>query len=273
MGSRIVQGLVVVGLMGVGLFVYRALQPESRSGESRPAPVTRGEPAPGPPSTPPRTLTPPLPVRAPDRAVPGTPRVAPALAASTLAALRDPSADTRRDAVGEVGRLRDPAQVETIAFLAGDPDPDVRKALLQALAKMRSPQAGVVVGQLLDDADDEVVRDALLASSAAGYTDSLPQIRRLATGDDPVLAIRAAQALRRLGDGAAADRLIARFVPDLDSPLPIDRREAVHRIGRIGGAAALPYLLETAQRDPDFAVRREAQRLLLTLRESMNEAE
>jgi HEAT repeat protein len=214
--------------------------------------------------------------RVPRVSAPVEPQPAPATAGlhvAILAALADPSVEIREDALRKVGQLRDPNHVESVAHMLYDPEPNVRKALLHALAKMRSPEAEVVVAQLLYDDDDEVVRDALLAASAGGYADALPQIRQIAGEDDLDLAVKAARALRRLGDDGAADAVIDRFVDALDEPGPMQRRHAVRQIGRIGGAAAIPYLSKIALRDPDLAVRREASWALENLRSSLELAE
>jgi HEAT repeat protein len=103
-----------------------------------------------------------------------------------------------------------------------------------------------------------------------GYRKAIPQIRRYADHDDPLVRIFTTRALAELGRKPATDVLLE----SLDSKDPVIRREACAALASCGGPQAAVRLNEMARMDRIESVRDEAKIGLFRMQaERMNELE
>jgi len=182
--------------------------------------------------------------------------------------LSDPGNQARERSVLAAGAVGDRSVVARLAPLVGDPDSDVREGLVKALAKLGGPEAKQLLVDLAQDSDPDVAEDAMQALVSAHYTPAISAIQGVLARGDGKTAVKAASALRQLGDDASADAALARVARGLDSSSPIERREAVGDIRTIGGRQALTYL-RRALEDSDHAIRREAARAIAAVSGSL----
>lgn len=97
----------------------------------------------------------------------GRPEVVPALVQAT----RDPSANVRRNAAMQLGKLADPSSLEALADMLDDTpdeDPDVRWAAVVALGKLRDKRAEHVLVKCLSDPSPQVQNSAERALQRLG---------------------------------------------------------------------------------------------------------
>jgi HEAT repeat protein len=93
--------------------------------------------------------------------------------AALMQATKDPSADVRREAATQLGRIADPLCLEALTALLDtkahpDPDPDVRWAAVIALGKLRDKRAANVLVECLSDTSPQVTNSAERALQKLG---------------------------------------------------------------------------------------------------------
>lgn len=128
---------------------------------------------------------------------------------SVLKLAADRDADHRVKAVEALKESRDPRALPALLALLGDEHPKVRYRAMIALRDSADPVAGA---KTAFRSSSPLVREgACEALGVAGRKDAVPLLLdRLADGD-PRVQGEAAAALGRVGDPAAAERLIAAF--------------------------------------------------------------
>ncbi len=178
----------------------------------------------------------------------------PAAASAALDALDDPDPHVRATAVRVLVDLDDDALGRLVAAM-DDPAEVVRSAAIEALRTSRSPGlVELLVEELARPAHRMAAADLL-----AGRQDAIDQVfevvASLSEGDERRLALT--DALRRSGE-------VARLVHRLDSREGQVRREALDRLGLVGGPGEVDAVSERL-RDPDANVRVAAIELLGTL--------
>jgi HEAT repeat protein len=185
-----------------------------------------------------------------------------------LRGLDDPGNQARERSVLALGAVGDRSALAALEPLVRDPDSDVREGLVKALVKLGGAEAKPMLIDLAMDVDPDVAEDAIQALVSANYTAAIPTIRDVLARAGPMLKVKAASALRQLGDHASADTALHQVARGLDSPSAIERRAAVADIRTIGGKAALPYL-ERALEDSELPIRREAGRAMTAVVKSL----
>lgn len=179
-----------------------------------------------------------------------------------LESLEDTRPSVRREAVGVLAYLKDPAALPALTHRASaDPDPEVRRAAAGALSFAAADSVLPALAAALGDADWQVRQEAavtlgklLLPGSAAGLiaalADSAWEVR-----------LKAAQALGRLQAAEAVPAL----AEALQHPVSNLRKEAAAALGAIGSEIARP-VLTAALGDADVDVRKTAARALEALK-------
>jgi HEAT repeat protein len=184
----------------------------------------------------------------------GDPRAVSAL----VLVLRDNDESVRVAALEAVGRLGDPSAVSSVVAVLGSGGPAVRAAAAGALGRLATPGAiAALIAELgQGDGDAEPTVRALALAGAR----SLPPLRACVDGRAaPLLVDRCARALGELGDETDVVRLGAALGRGALTPLA-----ALPALGRLGGARAVPIVLE-ALTSADVAVRLAAAQALLAL--------
>jgi HEAT repeat protein len=128
-----------------------------------------------------------------------------------LAGLEDEAREVRLAALEGLAALREvPRLPARLAALCDDPDVEVRVRAVSALAAASHPEARPRLARALQDESRDVCRAALRALSPATYTaefrDRVVSLVFRVSGE---LRTEAAATLRRLGDFAATDALLA----------------------------------------------------------------
>jgi len=179
-----------------------------------------------------------------------------------IAALKDPDASIREEAVRAIGDTGDPEQLPKLEEAMKDASPSVRDEVAGALGKNMAENVNPLLMQLLNDPSGEVVGEAIQQLWSRKYTEALPQIYRLAVqSEDLHVVAEAGVAFRKFGDNRAADQVLERLAAGLESKHSRERATAVRRIARVGGATSVPYL-EKALKDESPYVREKAQEAL-----------
>ena len=184
----------------------------------------------------------------------GDPRAVSAL----VLVLRDPDEAVRVAALDAVGRLGDASAVSSIVDALKSDEADVRAAAATALARLATPVAlATLVAELgRPGADPDPVVRALTAAGAA----ALPALRAcIDTRSAPFSLPGCASALGAIGDASDTARLA-----DALGRGVLDPAVALPALGKIGGPAALPPVLE-ALASSDEGVRRAALAALAAL--------
>ena len=164
-----------------------------------------------------------------------------------VAALDDPSENTRWEAVSTLGALRDQRATEPLLRLFGrtPPDSGLFVEIINALGRLGDPRAGDALSPLLDHPDAEVRTSAAAALDATGYrpTDRGGEARRL------VAQCRWVE-LVALGWETAGSPLM-RMLKDGDYK---SRRAAVAGLAHFGAENAQEPLIEALMdSDPDIS--------------------
>jgi len=179
------------------------------------------------------------------------------------AALADPAATVRREAIGVLGWLRHAPALPSLARLVRDDgDTEVRRAAVGALGFAADDGVLPTLLHALGDKHWQVREEAAA---------TLGKLRRVAArvaletalGDDYwQVTLQAARALGRLGDPASAGAVAGL----LTYPLSNVRKEAALALGEVGGIAELA-VLEAALQDGDPEVRKSARIAIAQIRE------
>ena len=164
---------------------------------------------------------------------------------------------TRWDAVNDLGNLKDPKAIPSLAARAlYDDNSHPRWRSLWALASVNPGGADAIpyldVG--LDDTDPLVVRNAAVA--LAFFSQPQARTELLAGLHDPDSFRRweAVFSLRNIGDSQVVDALILLLDGAADPDTRV-RGEVALNLGRIGGEGAAQALIDALREDPSSQVR------------------
>lgn len=183
-----------------------------------------------------------------------------------LASLHDEDAEVREEAVESIQDLSDPSLAGYLEALVNDEVPDVREEVAEALRGMEPERAGPILEGMLADSDPDIIAEALDSLRSLDYNAAIPRIADLTRGDDLDMVARAASTLRRMDRPDLMLPALDRVAAGLNSHDALDRINAIGRVRRVGGAAAIEYLERVVAQDTNVSVRLEAQRALSRLK-------
>ena len=170
--------------------------------------------------------------------------------------------EDRNERISSVYALKaDPTaeNVEQIRVLWADPDRDVRATALNALVVLRIDDAADLARAGLED-EDGFVRAT--AAKLLGDLDSSPDTSRLVTmlraDSDPIVRLRAAEALARIGGETA----VAGLAQGLSDPMDDVRLAATRGLRELDPGFAKPELARLLLEDPHYEIKVQAARAL-----------
>lgn len=170
--------------------------------------------------------------------------------------------EDRNERISSIYALKaDPTveNVEQIRALSADPDRDVRATALNALVVLRVDDAPGLARAGLED-EDGFVRAT--AAKLLGDLDSAPDTPRLAAllraDSDPIVRLRAAEALARIGGETA----VAGLAQGLSDPMDDVRLAATRGLRELDPGFAKPELARLLLEDPHYEIRVQAARAL-----------
>lgn len=167
--------------------------------------------------------------------------------------LASPSADVRRAAAAELGKLPDSVQLRLLPGLFSDPDPEVRLLVADAALQCRLPDAGARVIKWLSDSDARVRASAAEVLGVLPHPGSAAALGRVL--EDPDASVRAAAALA-LASSEAPDASLY-LLSHLDDGDPEVRHAVISALEDLGDARAVVPLIGRIQ-EPRAALRRQA---------------
>ncbi|HEY7342108.1 MAG TPA: HEAT repeat domain-containing protein [Ktedonobacterales bacterium] len=170
-----------------------------------------------------------------------------------LAALKHKRANTRVEAAGALGRLRDAAAVEPLCALLHDADPLVRKAAAEAIGACHDPRAVEPLGQALIQEKDSAALDAIV-TALGGIQD--PRALDLLVTAFKMGGQARESAEKQLERLRAVDQLIT-LLADRNEQSGFARSLVARSLGKIGDLRATEALI-TALADPEWDVQWEA---------------
>lgn len=180
------------------------------------------------------------------------------LAAPLLGGCADSGAERR----AEIYELRDrpgASAVSEIREHLTDADRDVRATALNVLVGLGVEDAGTLALSALSDEDGFVrATAAKLLGDTRDRRWAEPLAERLLGDSDPVVRLRAATALRRVGGPRAVDAL-TEAVGDPEASV---RKEVIDSLRVLGPAPALASLARVLREDPEWEVRVRSARAL-----------
>jgi HEAT repeat protein len=170
--------------------------------------------------------------------------------------------EDRNERISSIYALKaDPTaeNVEQIRMLWADPDRDVRATALNAMVALRADDAADLARAGLED-EDGFVRAT--AAKLLGDLDSAPDAARLVAllraDSDPVVRLRAAEALARIGGETA----VAGLAEGLSDPMEDVRLAATRGLRELDPGFAKPELARLLLEDPHYEIRVQAARAL-----------
>ena len=177
-----------------------------------------------------------------------------AAAEPALNRLDDADPTVRREAVGVLGYLKDPARLARLMEVARqDPDAEVRRTAVGTLVYGEAATVGPVLIESLADDHWQVRCEAALAAGKLEIVEATEPL--IAATGDSLWQVRekAANALGSLGAVAAVDAIGACAVDAMSNV----RKTAVGALGALGHSSCRRYV-EQALEDPDPDVRKVA---------------
>ncbi|HEU4581665.1 MAG TPA: HEAT repeat domain-containing protein [Polyangiaceae bacterium] len=184
---------------------------------------------------------------------PGDEIVWPAGIQSVESRLASPSAEVRRSAAAELGKLPDSVQLRMLPGLFSDPDPAVRLLVADAALQIRLPDAGARVIKWLSDPDARVRASAAEVLGVLPHPGSAAALGRVL--EDPDASVRAAAALA-LANSEAPDASLY-LLSHLDDADPEVRHAVISALEDLGDARAVVPLIGRIQ-EPRAPLRRQA---------------
>lgn len=116
---------------------------------------------------------------------------------SLIAALKDPSAVVRKNAVDSLAELEATEAAQPLAdLLPTEPDPDVQKEIVDALGRLKSPLGAPPLIALLEEHLDAPPLNAIWALGNIGDNRALDVLTKLRASEDTYVAYNATAALR-----------------------------------------------------------------------------
>ncbi|MFN2544095.1 MAG: MFS transporter [Actinomycetota bacterium] len=170
---------------------------------------------------------------------------------ATMHALRDPSAQVRRRAAVELGRLHAVEALPALGRAFDDPDPLVREAVVRAVGSMPVTGVETALVQALADLSADVrsaASDHLVLRRSDRVVAALTQALEIPTLEEAALSV-----LSRIGPEW--------FGQDLSSLDPERRRAAVEVLAAMGGPVGTESLVRSLA-DPDPELRARSAELL-----------
>ncbi|CEI21040.1 hypothetical protein PAMH19_5762 [Pseudomonas aeruginosa] len=183
-------------------------------------------------------------------------------AVPALAAVGDPQAAVRREAVAVLGWLRhQPALAELARLASADVDPEVRRAATGALGLSREATVLPALCAALADAQWQVREEAATTLGKLGREEAGEPLLKALADDYWQVRLRAARALGRLRHRPAREALEAL----LGHPIGNLRKEAALALGELADPASA-QALRVAEGDGDPEVRKAVRIALAQLR-------
>ena len=167
--------------------------------------------------------------------------------------LASSSADVRRAAAADLGKLPDSVQLRLLPGLFSDPDPEVRLRVADAALQIRLPDAGARVIKWLSDSDARVRASAAEVLGVLPHPGSAAALGRVL--EDPDASVRAAAALA-LANSEAPDASLY-LLSHLDDGDPEVRQAVISALEDLGDARAVVPLIGRIQ-EPRAPLRRQA---------------
>jgi len=167
--------------------------------------------------------------------------------------LASPSAEVRRAAAAELGKLPDSVQLRLLPGLFSDPDAEVRLLVADAALQIRLPDAGARVIKWLSDSDARVRASAAEVLGVLPHPGSAAALGRVL--EDPDASVRAAAALA-LANSEAPDASLY-LLSHLDDADPEVRHAVISALEDLGDTRAVVPLIGRIQ-EPRAPLRRQA---------------
>ncbi len=173
-------------------------------------------------------------------------------------AMQDDNHSVRITVAESVGAQKLVQMIPALRAAAADPHSTVRHRVARALGRMPPEEAGPILLTMLNEQNSGVIRAAIDSLGTIDYQGARGELSGLVQHNDVNIAMRAALAMRRLGDESAAAGLAVRLGSTLYSGSVNERRTTVRNLRTLNTETARPYF-EQALRDTDSRVRRYAQ--------------
>ncbi len=167
-------------------------------------------------------------------------------------ALSDPYRGVRFAACMALAHLRDAESTELLRAEIKDPNPAVKAAAIFALHRLGdASHTKELAGLLLYSSDKEVRRNVALVFAELGDPKAMPVLRRAIRDEDIAVRWHVHEAMARLGDKEAMERLIL-FA---HSGYGDERLIGIIALGRIGDRQAISCLQDMIRRDNPLEVK------------------
>jgi HEAT repeat protein len=170
--------------------------------------------------------------------------------------------EDRNEKISSIYALKSDPTVENVEQIRekwADPDRDVRATALNALVVLRVDDAADLARAGLEDQDGFV---RATAAKLVGDLDSDRDAERLVTmlraDSDPIVRLRAAEALARIGGETA----VAGLAQGLSDPMDDVRLAATRGLRQLNPGFAKPALARLLLEDPHYEIRVQAARAL-----------
>jgi hypothetical protein len=170
--------------------------------------------------------------------------------------------EDRNERISSIYALKDDPtaeNVEQIRVMWADPDRDVRATALNALVVLRVDDAQDLARAGLEDEDGFVrATAAKLLGDLENGTDAERLVTVLRADSDPIVRLRAAEALARIGGETA----VAGLAQGLSDPMDDVRLAATRGLRELDPGYAKPELARLLLEDPHYEIRVQAARAL-----------
>jgi beta-lactamase regulating signal transducer with metallopeptidase domain len=178
------------------------------------------------------------------------PAADPKIVAALVTALKDQSADVRREAAATLAGLRSPQALDALVAATTDLDRNVREFAVRAISRQRSDAVTQALVRALKDDDPGVRRSAMLGVARLRDPKYIDLFIDALKSADPEVRTLAIHALSGFRDARAVPGLMTALA-DANAEV---RQYAAHALGQIGDARAVDPLI-AALKDSDGDVR------------------